>query len=94
MKAKKSSRPCQTTKHTNPEGWTASMGDTRQDIFETMDEFVDGLKFTGGSYNLMPRFSIKELIDMAHKHDVYVSIDKSKKERAQYHAKISQNTFP
>ncbi|MQL71068.1 hypothetical protein Taro_003395 [Colocasia esculenta] len=49
------------------------MGDTRQDIFETMDEFVDRLKFTGGSYNLMPRFSIKELIDMAHKHDVYVS---------------------
>ncbi|MQL96890.1 hypothetical protein Taro_029575 [Colocasia esculenta] len=44
-----------------------------REIFETMGEFVDGLKFTGGSYSLMPRSSIKELIDMAHKHDVYVS---------------------
>uniref|UniRef100_A0A1D1YMR1 Phosphosulfolactate synthase n=1 Tax=Anthurium amnicola TaxID=1678845 RepID=A0A1D1YMR1_9ARAE len=44
-----------------------------QDILETMGQFVDGLKFTGGSYSLMPRASIKEIIDMAHKHDVYVS---------------------
>lgn len=44
-----------------------------QDIFESMGQFVDGLKFYGGSNSLMPKSFIKEVIDMAHHHDVYVS---------------------
>ncbi|CAK9135457.1 unnamed protein product [Ilex paraguariensis] len=44
-----------------------------QDIFESMGQFVDGLKFTGGSHSLMPKTFIKEVTDMAHKHNVYVS---------------------
>ncbi|KAK7252228.1 hypothetical protein RIF29_36038 [Crotalaria pallida] len=44
-----------------------------QDIFESMGEYVDGLKFCGGSHSLMPKTSLKEIIDMAHRHDVYVS---------------------
>ncbi|XP_021894598.1 protein HEAT-STRESS-ASSOCIATED 32 isoform X3 [Carica papaya] len=44
-----------------------------QDIFESMGQFVDGLKFSGGSHSLMPRDIIKEVINMAHKHDMYVS---------------------
>lgn len=44
-----------------------------QDIFESMGQFVDGLKFAGGSHSLMPKNFIKEVTDMAHKHDVYVS---------------------
>ncbi|XP_031501350.1 protein HEAT-STRESS-ASSOCIATED 32 [Nymphaea colorata] len=44
-----------------------------QDILESMGPFVDGLKFSGGSHSLLPKAFIKEITDMAHKHDVYVS---------------------
>lgn len=43
------------------------------DILETMGEYVDGLKFAGGSFALMPKKEVKALIDLAHHHDVYVS---------------------
>lgn len=44
-----------------------------QDIFESMGPFVDGLKFSGGSHSLMPKSFIKEITDIAHEHNVYVS---------------------
>jgi phosphosulfolactate synthase (CoM biosynthesis protein A) len=44
-----------------------------QDVFETMGQFVDGLKFAGGSHSLMPKSYIKKVIDIAHDHNVYVS---------------------
>lgn len=44
-----------------------------QDILETMSEYVDSLKFAGGSFALMPPESVKSLIDLAHEHDVLVS---------------------
>src|SRR3954449_3465151 len=44
-----------------------------QDILETMSVYVDALKFAGGSFCLMPRPVVKELIDLCHAHNVLVS---------------------
>ncbi|MEF3075249.1 phosphosulfolactate synthase [Methylobacter sp. Wu1] len=44
-----------------------------QDVLETMGAYVDALKFAGGSFSLMPRQVVKELIDLCHAHDVQVS---------------------
>ncbi len=44
-----------------------------EDIFETMGEYVDALKFAGGSFALMPKRVVRELIELCHSHDVVVS---------------------
>src|ERR1700704_4376798 len=44
-----------------------------QDVLETMGAYVDALKFAGGSFVLMPRPVVKELIDLCPSHDVVVS---------------------
>jgi phosphosulfolactate synthase (CoM biosynthesis protein A) len=44
-----------------------------EDILETMGEYVDALKFAGGSFALMPRKAVRDLIDICHKHNVLVS---------------------
>jgi phosphosulfolactate synthase (CoM biosynthesis protein A) len=44
-----------------------------EDILETMGEYVDSLKFAGGSFTLMPRERLREIIDLAHRHNVLVS---------------------
>jgi phosphosulfolactate synthase (CoM biosynthesis protein A) len=43
------------------------------DVLDTMGEYVDGLKFAGGSFALMPRNEVKKMIDIAHDHEVYIS---------------------
>jgi phosphosulfolactate synthase (CoM biosynthesis protein A) len=43
------------------------------DVLETMGEYVDSLKFAAGSFALMPEKAIRELVDLAHEHDVRVS---------------------
>lgn len=43
-----------------------------QDILETMGVYVDVLKFAGGSFSLMPRQAVKELIDLCHEYEVLV----------------------
>jgi phosphosulfolactate synthase (CoM biosynthesis protein A) len=43
-----------------------------QDVLETMGAYVDALKFAAGSFSLMPRQAVKELIDLCHDHDVLV----------------------
>jgi phosphosulfolactate synthase (CoM biosynthesis protein A) len=44
-----------------------------EDIFETVGAYVDSLKFAGGSFALMPRQALKEIIDLCHRYDVRVS---------------------
>jgi phosphosulfolactate synthase (CoM biosynthesis protein A) len=43
------------------------------DVLETMGEYVDGLKYAGGSFALMPRARVREINELAHKYQVYVS---------------------
>ena len=44
-----------------------------EDLFEIMEAYVDSLKFAGGSFTLMPETSVREIVDLCHKHDVLVS---------------------
>ena len=44
-----------------------------EDILETMGEYVDSLKFAGGSFSLMPRAVLIEFLKLCHDHDVLVS---------------------
>ena len=44
-----------------------------EDVLETMGDYVDSLKFAGGSFTLMPEKHLKEIIDLAHRYNVLVS---------------------
>ena len=44
-----------------------------EDILETMGNYVDALKFAAGSFTLMPRQAVRDLIETAHRYDVLVS---------------------
>lgn len=44
-----------------------------KDLVETMGHHIDGLKFAGGSFSLMPDKAVREMIDIAHEADIYVS---------------------
>jgi phosphosulfolactate synthase (CoM biosynthesis protein A) len=43
------------------------------DVLKTMGEYVDTLKFAGGSFSSMPRRAVKELLDLCQEHAVAVS---------------------
>lgn len=43
------------------------------DIFDLMSHYIDALKFAGGSFTLMPREKVKEIIDLCHDNNVLVS---------------------
>src|SRR6266704_5975492 len=44
-----------------------------KDLFEMMGNYVDSLKFAGGSFTLMPDRAVREIVDLCHKHNVLVS---------------------
>lgn len=43
------------------------------DVLETAGDYADILKFAGGSFSLLPEGTLRELIEIAHSHDVKVS---------------------
>ncbi len=43
-----------------------------EDVLETMGAYIDILKFAGGSFSLMPRRAVRNLVDLCHRHDVKV----------------------
>lgn len=44
-----------------------------EDVLDTMGNYVDSLKFAGGSFTLMPRRAVGEIIQLCHQHGVLVS---------------------
>ena len=44
-----------------------------EDVLETMGDYVDSLKFAAGSFSLLPKKALIDLIDLAHRYDVLVS---------------------
>ncbi|MBI4497032.1 MAG: phosphosulfolactate synthase [Chloroflexi bacterium] len=44
-----------------------------QDVLDTMGDYVDILKFAGGSFRLLRRRALCEIIDLCHRHEVKVS---------------------
>jgi phosphosulfolactate synthase (CoM biosynthesis protein A) len=44
-----------------------------EDVLETMGDYVDSLKFAGGSFTLMAAERVRELVNLAHSHNVMVS---------------------
>jgi len=44
-----------------------------QDVLGTMGAYVDGFKYAGGAFALMPEDQVKAMNDLCHEHDVYVS---------------------
>ncbi len=44
-----------------------------EDVLETAGDYVDSLKFAAGSFSVIPKKSLSQLIDLAHSYDVQVS---------------------
>jgi len=44
-----------------------------EDLFELMGNYVDSLKFAGGSFSLMPEDGLRRLIELCHRNGVLVS---------------------
>ncbi len=44
-----------------------------EDVLETAGDYVDSLKFAAGSFSVIPKKSLRQLLDLAHSYDVRVS---------------------
>lgn len=43
------------------------------DVLETAGQWVDGVKWAGGSFALLPREQVRAMSDLAHEHNAYIS---------------------
>ena len=43
------------------------------DVLDVAGEWVDGVKWAGGSFALLPREQVRAFSDLAHQHDAYIS---------------------
>jgi phosphosulfolactate synthase (CoM biosynthesis protein A) len=43
------------------------------DVLDVAGQWVDGVKWAGGSFALLPREQVRAFSDLAHKHDAYIS---------------------
>jgi phosphosulfolactate synthase (CoM biosynthesis protein A) len=43
------------------------------DVLEVAGQWVDGVKWAGGSFALLPREQVRAFSDLAHEHDAYIS---------------------
>ncbi|MFB9777601.1 phosphosulfolactate synthase [Brevibacterium otitidis] len=44
-----------------------------QDVFDVAGQWVDGIKWAGGSFSLVPTEQVRKFSDIAHENDAYVS---------------------
>ncbi len=44
-----------------------------EDVLETAGDYVDSLKFAAGSFSVIPKKSLRQLLDLAHSYDVQAS---------------------
>lgn len=44
-----------------------------EDVLETAGDYVDSLKFAAGSFSVIPKKALTEILDLCHSHDVQVS---------------------
>lgn len=44
-----------------------------RELLESFSHAIDGMKFAGGAFAVHTKPALKDLIDIAHQHDVYVS---------------------
>lgn len=44
-----------------------------QDVFDVAGQWVDGIKWAGGSFALLPQDQVRAFSDIAHEHGSYVS---------------------
>lgn len=44
-----------------------------EDVFDLMGDAIDGLKFAGGAFALMPAQCVRQIIDLCHANSAYVS---------------------
>lgn len=44
-----------------------------EDVFDVAGQWVDGIKWAGGSFSLVPAEQVRAFSDIAHEHDAYVS---------------------